>query len=116
MTQDQLAEVMRQIEQGGKNKAAQSGDEEEEELEEDVKMENVRATYDLFIQNQLRYTSHTLEWLPIGHTDPDNSKFDYQYFLLGTHHDAEETTEPMKDQLQLTRVRVPNCSLSLAEL
>ena len=40
------------------------GEGEEEPLEEDEKMENVRLTYDLFIQNQLQYTSHTLEWLP----------------------------------------------------
>lgn len=46
--------------------------------------------YDLFIQNQISHTSHTLEWLPISDTDQANPKFDFNYFLLGTHVDSSE--------------------------
>ena len=77
-SQDQLQAIMAQINAAG-------GQREEEELQEDEKMENVKQTYDMFIQNQLSATSHTLEWLPIGHQDPVNTKFDLQYFILGTH-------------------------------
>ena len=54
---------MRHIQEGKK----QGKEADEESLDEDVKMENVRATYDMFIQNQLKRTSHSLEWLPISH-------------------------------------------------
>ena len=76
-------------------------------------MENVRATYDLFVQNQLKRTSHTLEWLDMSQPCKDNSMFNWEYFLLGTH---REEQDPGTDQLQLTRIRVPNRSLTLDEL
>lgn len=43
-------------------------DEPEDEpiAEEDI-MENARVTYDVFVQNSLEATSHTLEWLPYTH-------------------------------------------------
>lgn len=81
----------------------------EESVEEDIKMENVRTTYDLFVQNQLTRTSHTLEWLNVGHEDPDNKVFNYEYFLIGTHRDQEVED---KEYLQLVRMRVPNQSLN----
>jgi len=34
--------------------------------EEDV-MENAKVTYDVFVQNSLDATSHTLEWLNLTH-------------------------------------------------
>ena len=80
---------------------------EEEELAEDEKMENVYMTYKLFIQNQLKYTAHTVEWLPISKPDTENSKFDWQYFLLGTHKENNDEGA-IKDQLQLARLRIPN--------
>ena len=64
-----MAQLMEQI-NGGKPG-------EEEELAEDEKMENVYMTYKLFVQNQLKYTSHTVEWLPISKPDTENSKFDW---------------------------------------
>ena len=70
------------------------------ELPEDVKMENVYMTHSLFIQNQLKYTSHTVEWLPINHADPDNSKLDVHYFILGTHKEQDDQSfENPKAQL-----------------
>ena len=70
-------------------------------------MENVKQTYDLFVQNQLPATSHTLEWLPIGHQDPSHSMFDFHYFILGTHIEREDSDLPA-DKLKLARVRLPN--------
>ena len=58
---------------------------EEESLHEDVKMENIGLTYDVFVQNELPHTSHSLEWLPISHADPQHAGFEFNYFLLGTH-------------------------------
>ena len=80
-------------------------------------MENVKQTYDMFVQNQLSATSHTLEWLPIGHQDPDNKKFDLQYFILGTHIERvdDESAAP-DDKLKLVRVRVPNCTFTEKEM
>ena len=80
-------------------------------------MENVKQTYDMFVQNQLSATSHTLEWLPIGHQDPDNKKFDLQYFILGTHIERvdDESATP-DDKLKLVRVRVPNCTFTEKEM
>lgn len=86
----------------------------ESELEEDVKMENVREVYSLFIQNQIPKTSHTLEWLPISHSDSDHPKFDWNYFVMGTHSESEE--DDAKEMLRLVRVRVPNQALKLEEL
>ena len=65
---------------------------DEESLHEDVKMENIGLTYDLFVQNELKETSHSLEWLPISHPDPEHDGFEFNYFLLGTHI-AEEDEE-----------------------
>ena len=36
----------------------------EEPIAEEDLMENARVTYDIFVQNTLEATSHTLEWLP----------------------------------------------------
>jgi hypothetical protein len=80
-------------------------------------MENVKQTYDLFVQNQLAHTSHTLEWLPIGHPDPENSKFDLHYFILGTHIEREDDSSATpEDKLMLARVRLPNCTFTGSEL
>ena len=37
---------------------------EEEDLSEEGNMENAKFTYEMFIQNTIDYTCHTLEWLP----------------------------------------------------
>lgn len=84
-------------------------------------MENVQLTYDLFVQNQLKYTSHSLEWLPISHEDPDNQQFDYQYYILGTHIEREEDDQQdlqnlPADKLQLVRLRTPNRKLNKNEV
>ena len=77
-------------------------------------MENIRLIYDLFIQNTLKQTSHTLEWLPIATTDEENSKFSFNYFLIGTHNDSLE--EGQKEFLQIMKVRVPNKKLVSQEI
>ena len=41
--------------------------EDQEQLDEDAKMENIRMTYDVFVQNSLSATSHSMEWLPVSH-------------------------------------------------
>ena len=74
------------------------------ELPEDVKMENAFLTHGLFIQNQLKHTSHSLEWLPISHVCEFSSKLTTHYFILGTH--KEQTEEP--DKLQLYSMNIPN--------
>ena len=109
MDPGKLAQLMNDLQNG--NKVGQDG-QNEESLGEDEKMENIRMTYDLFVQNSFKYTSHSIEWLPISHTDPDNQKFDYQYFLFGTHIDDRsegENQEP--DKLQFGRMRIPNRKL-----
>lgn len=78
-------------------------------------MENARATYDLYIQNSLTKTSHTLEWLNLSHPDTDHSEFDWQYFLIGTHAD-EESGQTGSEKLQIARVRVPNRALAVDQL
>ncbi len=40
---------------------------EEEPIAEEDLMENARVTYDIFVQNSLEATSHSLEWLPYTH-------------------------------------------------
>lgn len=44
--------------------AGLQNEEEEEPIAEEDLMENARVTYDVFVQNSLEATSHTLEWLP----------------------------------------------------
>ena len=86
-------------------------------MQEDEKMENVKQTYDLFVQNQLEHTSHTMEWLPISHKDPENDKFDMNYFILGTHVEREGEKNPaVEDKLMLVKVRLPNCSFTEKEM
>ena len=80
---------------------------DEESLAEDEKMENIRIVYDLFIQNTLKHTSHTLEWLPIETPDEENSKFSFNYFLIGTHNDSSSNSNTI-DYLQIVKVRIPN--------
>lgn len=45
---------------------SQEGNEGEPIAEEEV-MENIKATYDVFVQNSLEATSHTIEWLKNTH-------------------------------------------------
>jgi len=47
--------------------AGMQDDGEEEPIGEEDLMENARVTYDIFVQNSLEATSHTLEWLPYSH-------------------------------------------------
>ncbi len=47
--------------------AGLQNEEEEEPIAEEDLMENARVTYDVFVQNSLEATSHTLEWLPYTH-------------------------------------------------
>lgn len=42
---------------------AQDG-EEEEAMGEEGQMEDAKQHYDIFIQNNLDYTSHSVQWLP----------------------------------------------------
>ena len=93
--QKELQKLMGQI-----NGQVAEGEGEEEPLEEDEKMENVRLTYDFFIQNQLKYTSHTIEWLPQSHLDPSDSNFDVHYFLMGTHIERLEEESVTSNSLQ----------------
>ena len=86
---------------------------EEESVDEDIKMENVRGLYDLYIQNSLQRTSHSLEWLPQSHQDQEHPEFDFNYFLMGTHLGEEG---PATENLQLVRVRVPNRGLDEGQI
>lgn len=53
-------------------------------------MDNAKYSYEVFIQNSLDATSHTLEWLPtFTKPDPNFSDFMTATFLMGTHHDQE---------------------------
>jgi hypothetical protein len=53
-------------------------------------MENARVLYDVFIQNSLKSTSHSVQWLPYHLDDNDYPAFTKKYFLLGTHNEDEE--------------------------
>lgn len=70
--------------------------------EEDV-MENAKFTYDLFVQNTVDSTSHTLQWLPRREQDPDYADFEFAYFLMGTHNEIEDR----EDTLDIYRLRLP---------
>jgi histone-binding protein RBBP4 len=50
-----------------------SQEEDEEILDEEAQMENVRVYYDIFLQNTLKSTSHSVQWLPISESDPEYS-------------------------------------------
>lgn len=41
-----------------------AGGEADEVMSEEGNMENCKYTYEMYIQNSLDYTCHTLEWLP----------------------------------------------------
>ncbi len=45
----------------------EGSDQSEEPIAEEDMMENARLTYDIFVQNGLSETSHTIEWLPYTH-------------------------------------------------
>ncbi len=73
-------------------------------------MDNVRVYYDIFVQNSLKSTSHTVQWLPMSETDPEYSQFNRKYFLLGTHNGANEGEEEASvepDEMYIGMVRVP---------
>lgn len=53
-------------------------------------MENARVAYDVFIQNSLKSTSHSVQWLPYKLDDNDYPAFTKKYFLLGTHNEDDE--------------------------
>jgi hypothetical protein len=105
------------IERGGKDASGLPLAPAEESVDEDIKMENARTTYDLFIQNSLKRTSHSLEWYNNAHQDKDHPEFDWNYFLIGTHQDegVEDETK-IAEKLQLVRARVPNKELNIDEL
>ena len=42
-------------------------DEEGQAIAEDDVMENIKVMYDVFIQNNLANTSHSIEWLRMTH-------------------------------------------------
>ena len=88
--------------------SGQIGDENEnsqEELDDEQLMENCRNYYDIFIQNILGSTSHTVQWLPYHHDDPDYQQFSREYFLLGTH--SSDENESVAETLYVANVRVP---------
>jgi hypothetical protein len=33
-------------------------------MNQEMLMENVKVTYDVFVQNMLNYTTHSVQWLP----------------------------------------------------
>ena len=78
---------------------------DDESLAEDEKMENFKLIYDMFVQNQLRHTSHSLEWLP--RVEPAQPGFEYNYFLMGTHVEEDEQ-ESTPNKLQLVRIKLPS--------
>lgn len=46
----------------------QGGEEQVQPMTEEELMENIKVTYDVFVQHSLDTTSHTLEW--INHPHP----------------------------------------------
>ena len=61
-----------------------------EEIDDEIMMENARVAYDVFIQNSLKSTSHSVQWLPYKLDDNDYPAFTKKYFLLGTHNEDDE--------------------------
>lgn len=71
-------------------------------------MDNVKVYYDIFVQNSLKSTSHSVQWLPHSEADPEFTQFNRKYFLLGTHNEPEQedgSAEP--DELYVGMIRVP---------
>ena len=57
----------------------------------------------MFIHNNLKATSHTVQWLPYEEADSEYPQFVKKYFLLGTHGQEEQAEE----ELYVATVRVP---------
>ena len=66
---------------------------EEEPLNQEEIMDNARTTHEIFIQNQLKSISHSIQWLNHSEDDPDHPNFTFEYLLLGTHRDEEGEEE-----------------------
>ena len=45
-------------------------EEDEQPLEQEDLMENAKLTYEIFIQNSLRCTTHSIQWLPARRDEP----------------------------------------------
>jgi len=58
-------------------------------LDEEGVLDNAYMVHDVFIQNSLTATSHSVQWLPYQEQDPDYPAFTKKYFLLGTHPNEE---------------------------
>ena len=87
----------------------EEGSRDEGPLDEEQLMENIKVTYDVFIQNALNSTTHTVQWLPFRHDDKEYSQFTNEYFLIGTHAD-EELSQPQQEYIHIAKVRVPKYS------
>ena len=73
-------------------------------------MENAKYTYDVFIDNGLDSTSHSLQWLPNWRHDSHHfAQFNVDYFLYGTHLD-EDHPSSQTEKLIIGKIRVPKYS------
>lgn len=64
-------------------------DDQQLPISEEELMENVKVTYDVFVQESLETTSHTIEWLNCTKQDPEFANFELNYFLTGTDTEGE---------------------------
>ncbi len=94
----------------GNDNGGGSEGEGEEELDDEAIMENARVVYDVFIQNQLMSTSHSVQWLPYQEQDPDFPAFTKKFFLLGTHAEEQDEGTVPEESVYVASVRVPRLS------
>eukprot|EP00347_Sterkiella_histriomuscorum_P005399 403356762 len=92
---------------GGIAGMGDSQENDEEELDEFELMENIKVTYECFIQNTLSSTSHSVQWLPCKREDPENPQFNIQSFLLGTHYNEDHGDMFGNDSIYIAEMRVP---------
>ena len=92
---------------GAPNSQDEEDSQEGDELlnDEDL-LENAKVVHDVFIQNHLMSTSHSVQWLPYQEADADYPAFTRKYFLLGTHQEAESDSNT-QETVYVASVRVP---------
>jgi len=71
--------------------------------------ENAPHLYDMIvIDKSLESTSHTVQWLPLREESKEDDRFTTEYFLMGTHNEAEDEDQTsVKDSIMVCSVNLP---------
>ncbi len=87
-------------------------EEQDEDLDMEQLMENTKVTHDCFIQNSLKSTSHTVQWLPYKEEDQTYKEFNKEFILYGTHYTEDDGEMFGQDEVIIATVRVPKITKS----